>query len=280
VVAVTEINAMKSLHRSDLRRTNEIPYFEIPEIAHLGWVRHAFLTRMGGTSPSPFESLNLGKDSGDSEDHVSRNKRLAASSFGFDPHQFILLHQVHEDRILVLRKPDDHLPAGLEYDAMITHAPNRFLGIKTADCLPILILDTSKKVVAGVHAGRQGTAYQITRKVLRKMKTEWGCLPGDLWVAVGPSIGPCCYEIDEKVFLQEWKSFSRSKGAGKWMVDLPGINMAQMEMEGIREDQIFRINLCTRCHPDLFFSYRGEGQTGRQLSFIGIAEANPGCRSL
>jgi hypothetical protein len=64
------------------------------------------------------------------------------------------------------------------------------------------------------------------------------------------------------------------------MVDLPGINMAQMEMEGIREDQIFRINLCTRCHPDLFFSYRGEGQTGRQLSFIGIAEANPGCRSL
>ena len=271
---------MKSLHRSDLRRTNEIPYFEIPEIARLGWVRHAFLTRMGGTSPSPFESLNLGKDSGDSEDHVSRNKRLAASSFGFDPRQLILLHQVHQDGILVLREPEDHLPAGLEYDAMITHSPNRFLGIKTADCLPILILDTSKKVVAGVHAGRQGTAYQITRKVLRKMKTEWGCLPGDLRVAIGPSIGPCCYEIDEKVFLQEWKSFSRSKGAGKWMVDLPGINMAQMEMEGIREDQIFRINLCTCCHPDLFFSYRGEGRTGRQLSFIGIAEANPGCRSL
>ena len=271
---------MKSLHRSDLKRSNGIPYFEIPEIARLGWVRHAFLTRMGGTSPPPFESLNFGKDSGDSEDHVSRNKNLAASSFGFAPRQLILLHQVHQDGILVLKDPEDHLLAGLEYDAMITHSPDRFLGIKTADCLPILILDKTKKVVAGVHAGRQGTAYQITRKVLRKMKTEWGCLPGDLWIAVGPSIGPCCYEIDEKVFLQEWKSLSRSKGAGRWMVDLPGINMAQMEMEGIREDQIFRINLCTRCHPELFFSYRGEGRTGRQLSFIGIAEANPERRSL
>jgi len=271
---------MKSLNRSDLRRTSEIPYFEIPEIAHLEWVRHAFLTRMGGTSPPPFESLNLGKDSGDSEDHVSRNKSLAASSFGFDPHQLILLHQVHRDGILVLREPDDHLPAGLEYDAVITHSPNRFLGIKTADCLPILIIDKAKKVVAAVHAGRQGTAYQITRKVLKRMKTEFGCLPGDLWVAVGPSIGLCCYEIDEKVFLEEWKSLSTSKGAGKWMVDLPRINMAQMKMEGIREDQIFWINLCTRCHPDLFFSYRGEGQTGRQLSFIGIAETNRECRSL
>lgn len=271
---------MKSLNRSDLIRKNEIPYFEIPEIAHLDWVRHAFLTRMGGTSPPPFESLNLGKDGGDSEDHVSRNKSLTASSFGFDPHQLILLHQVHQDRILVLREPDDHLPADLEYDAVITHSPNRFLGIKTADCLPILIIDKAKKVVAGVHAGRQGTAYQITRKVLERMKTEFGCLPGDLWVAVGPSIGLCCYEIDEKVFLQEWKSLSLSKGAGKWMVDLPRINMAQMKMEGIREDQIFWINLCTRCHPDLFFSYRGEGQTGRQLSFIGIAETNLECRSL
>ena len=163
MVAVTEIKTMKSLNRSDLIRTNEIPYFEIPEISHLDWVRHAFLTRMGGTSPPPFESLNLGKDGGDSEDHVSRNKSLTASSFGFDPHQLILLHQVHQDRILVLREPDDHLPAGLEYDAVITHSPNRFLGIKTADCLPILIIDKAKKVVAGVHAGRQGTACQITR---------------------------------------------------------------------------------------------------------------------
>jgi polyphenol oxidase len=276
---VSEIKVMKSLNRSDLIKKNEIPYFEIPEIAHLKWVRHAFLTRMGGMSPPPFESLNFGKTGGDSEDHVSGNKSLVAAAFGFDPRRFILLHQVHRDGILVLREPDDRLPTGLEYDAVITHTPNRFLGIQTADCLPILIIDKAKKVVAGIHAGRQGTACQITRKVVRKMKTEFGCLTGDLRVAVGPSIGLCCYEIDEKVFLQEWKSLSTSKDAGKWMVDLPGINMAQMKMEGIREDQIFRINLCTRCHPDLFFSYRGEGQTGRQLSFIGIAEANQECRS-
>jgi polyphenol oxidase len=263
---------MNRLNRSDLKTKNGIPFFDIPEIAHIEWVQHAFLTRMGGTSPPPFESLNFGKDSGDLEDHVSRNKGLAASSLGFDSRQLILLHQVHQDGILVLREPDDHLPGGLDYDAVITNSPNRFLGIKTADCLPILIIDRAKRVVAGVHAGRQGTAYQITRKVLRRMKTEWSCSPEDLWIAVGPSIGPCCYEIDDNVFLQEWKSLSRSKDAGKWMVDLPGINMAQMKREGIREDQIFWIDLCTRCHPDLFFSYRGEGQTGRQLSFIGITK--------
>jgi len=106
------------------------------------------------------------------------------------------------------------------------------------------------------------------------MRIELGCSPKDLWVALGPSIGSCCYEIDEKVFLQEWAPFATMNGVGKWRIDLPRINIAQMKEEGIGEDQIFRIDLCTRCHPDLFFSYRGEGQTGRQLSFIGITSAS------
>ena len=137
-----------------------------------------------------------------------KNKKLIGSAFGFDPDRLILLRQVHQDRILILREPHDPLPSGLEYDAVITDSPNRFLGIKTADCLPILVVDPVKKVIAAIHAGRQGTALQITGKVLKKMKIEFGCSPEDLWVALGPSIGPCCYEIDEKVFLQEWEPFS------------------------------------------------------------------------
>jgi hypothetical protein len=102
------------------------------------------------------------------------------------------------------------------------------------------------------------------------MEEEFGCTSENLIIAFGPSIGHCCYEIDEKVFQPEWEPFSTLKGSGRWMVDLARINIAQMKKEGIQEEQIFRIDLCTSCHTDLFFSYRKEGRTGRQLSFIGI----------
>ena len=102
------------------------------------------------------------------------------------------------------------------------------------------------------------------------MKEEFGCSSDDHLIGLGPFIGPCCYEIDEKVFLPEWESFSTSVANRKWMLDLAAINIAQMKKEGVNEQQMITIDLCTRCHHDLFFSYRKEGQTGRQLSFIGI----------
>ncbi|HSB03809.1 MAG TPA: peptidoglycan editing factor PgeF [Thermodesulfobacteriota bacterium] len=262
----TKMNVLK---RSDMKVENGFSYFEAPRITHLEWLRHAFLTRKGGMSPLPFDSLNLGKCNGDSEAHVMTNKKLIASAFSFDPDRLILLRQVHQDRILILKEPHSPIPSDLEYDALITNSPNRFLGIKTADCLPILVTDPVKKVIAAIHAGRQGTGLRITGQVLKRMKVEFSCLPEDLLVALGPSIGPCCYEIDGKVFLPEWEPFSAPRREDKWMVDLPGINIAQIKEEGIREDQIFWISLCTHCNSDLFFSYRREGQTGRQLSFIG-----------
>ena len=125
-------------------------------------------------------------------------------------------------------------------------------------------------MIAAIHAGRQGTTLHIMTKVLKKMEEEFGCSSKDLLIAIGPSIGPCCYEVDEKVFQQEWEPFSAARTSGKWMVDLGQINIAQMKEKGIKEEQISWINLCTRCQSDLFFSYRKEGKTGRQLSFIGI----------
>ena len=126
------------------------------------------------------------------------------------------------------------------------------------------------EVHRAAYVRRQGTGLQIVTKVLIKMEKEFGCSLSDFLIALGPSIGPSCYEIDEKVFLPEWESFSIPRGMGKWMVDLAQINIDQIKREGIKEEQIFWINLCTHCHTDLFFSYRKEGRTGRQLSFIGI----------
>jgi len=263
---------MNILNHSALKTKNNLPYFENPEIAKLKWVQHAFLTRQGGVSFPPYNSLNLSDKNGDPKEFVSKNENIIVKAFGFETSRLILLDQMHRDQILLLGKPITTLPSILEYDALITNSPNAFLGILTADCLPIFVVDSKKKVVAAVHAGRQGTTLHITAKVLRKMEEEFGCSSKDLVITLGPSIGPCCYEIDAKVFHPEWEPYSTLRGVGKWMVDLAKINIAQMEREGIKEEQISSINLCTHCHSDLFFSYRKEGRTGRQLSFIGITE--------
>ncbi len=264
---------MNILNRSSNLKTKDgIPYFEIPEMAELGWVRHAFLTRRGGVSIPPYDSLNMSDRNGDRKDFISENKTRIATAFHFDSGRLILLDQMQQDQILLLREPAVTPPPSLEYDAMITNSPNIFLGILTADCLPIFAIDQKRKVIAAIHAGRWGTSLQITAKVLKKMKGDFDCSARDFLISLGPSIGPCCYEIDEEVFHPDWKPFSTAKGSGKWMVDLARINIAQMRDEGVKEEQISWINLCTRCHSDLLFSYRGEGRTGRQLSFIGILE--------
>jgi len=264
---------LQIVDRSALKCRNGLPYFEAPGLSN--GIRHAFLTRRGGISPAPFDSLNLSVGTGDCENNVLKNTQRIASIFDFEPDCLIVLHQVHQDRILIVKESLDEsvlrLPSDLPYDAVITDLPGRVLGIKTADCLPILVADRTKKVIAAIHAGRQGTALQITRKVIRRMKTEFGCVPDDLWAALGPSISACCYEIDEKVMISSWEPFAAPKKGGKWMVDLGGINIDQMKREDILGDHISRIQLCTCCHHDLFFSFRKERRTGRQISFIAIA---------
>ncbi len=261
---------MNILGRSHLKVKNAVCYFETPEFGKFGWIRHAFLTRRGGVSLPPYGSLNLSDKNGDEKECVLRNKDLIGRTFGFDPSRLVLLDQMQQDQILFLKEPFITLPSPLQYDAVITNSPNVILAILTADCLPIFVVDQERKITAAIHAGRNGTALHITAKVLKKMKEDFGCSSRNLLIALGPSIGGCCYEIDEKAFDPEWEPFSTSKETGRWMVDLAQINIAQMKRDGIEDDQISWINLCTRCCGDLFFSYRREGRTGRQLSFIGI----------
>lgn len=261
---------MNRLDRSFLRLKDGIPYFMNPEIERLGWVLHGFLTRLGGISPPPFDSLNVGLNLGDKKENVFKNLSHISEVFGFNRSRLILLDQIQGDGILSIRNLHSPLPSSLSYDAMITDNPNLVLGIKTADCLPIFILDIKKRIISAIHSGRQGTALRITQKVLRKMKQEWGCSAENILVTLGPSIGACCYEISEDVFSKEWEGFSRHEETGKWRVDIAQINKVQIEEEGIQEKQIWWVDLCTCCNSDLFFSYRGEGQTGRQLSFVGI----------
>jgi hypothetical protein len=260
---------MKVFNPSVPKMRNGLFYFEVPEIANIPWVCNAFLTRKGGSSLPPYDSLNLSEDNGDEMKEVARNRRRVANTFEFDEKNLFLLDQVHKDQILLLRE-DGLPPPPRNYDAVITARSRTFLGILTADCVPIFVVDQKNRVIAAIHAGRHGTALHITRKVLKKMVEEFGCARKDFLVSLGPSIGPCCYEIDEQVFLPEWEPYSTPSTNGKRMLDLARINIDLLKGEGIEEDRIFWINLCTSCYPDLFYSYRKEGRTGRQLSFIGI----------
>lgn len=261
---------MNRLDLSSLRLKNGIPYFSNPELEQLEWVTHGFLTRHGGMSPPPFHSLNVGWNSADQKENILKNLDLIHHAFEFKEKRLLLLKQMQEDGILSIRASDEALSSFLPYDAMITNVSSLILGIKTADCLPILIVDRQKRLISAIHSGRQGTSLEITRKVLRKMKEEWGASLENLLITLGPSIGPCCYEIDEKVFKKEWEPFSIPTKPGRWKVDLALINISQMKEEGVQEKQIWRVDLCTCCHSDLFFSHRREGRTGRQLSFIGM----------
>lgn len=261
---------MNILNRTHLKSRDGIVYIENPAIKQWEWVIHGFLTRTGGISLPPYDSLNVSMNNGDHPNLVTSNRERIARAFGFETDQLVLLKQMQLDEIFLLKHLSQTHGTLLAYDAILTDLPHQILGIQTADCIPLLIMDQRKKVIGAVHAGRQGTALEITRKVLRRMKEEWRCSERDLHVTLGPSIGPCCYEIDEKVFLKEWEPFSIRKKEGKWMVDLAALNIAQLKLEGITEEQIYQVDLCTRCNSDLFFSYRREGRTGRQLSFIGI----------
>lgn len=261
---------MRIINESNLKIKKDIPYFQIEELNTLGWVKHAFLTRKGGISPFPYNSLNFSKNNGDCIENISYNRKLIADMFDFKPQQLVLLNQIHKDNILIVNDHMDLEKSSLEYDAIITNIPNLYFGILTADCIPIFIVDQKKKVIGAIHAGRQGTALKITKKVLKEIKKRFNSSSNDFIISLGPSIGPCCYEIDEKIYLKEWESFSKQKGDKKWMIDIAKINIQHMKEEGVMEDQIIKIDLCTSCRKDLFFSYRKESKTGRQLSFIGI----------
>ena len=168
---------------------------------------------------------------------------------------------------------------------MISAEPGVMLAIRTADCLPILLLDPSKKIVAVIHAGWKGTVLRITQKVLRRLKHEFGTDPASLLVALGPAIGTCCYTVDETVtvpfrdsfpcperFLKAFRKVPSDKGTlAEYRLDIPGANRYELIAEGVLERNIHDVGLCTACNPELFFSHRRDrGLTGRHIAVAGF----------
>jgi YfiH family protein len=190
---------------------------------------------------------------------------------------FIVAEQTHSDNITVIRELKtrgwDSLNDAIEdCDALITDMKGVVLTILTADCVPILLYDKEKKVVAAVHAGWKGTKMEIAAKTVRKMQEVFGSVPEDIVAGIAPAIGRCCYEVGEEVakhFFDLPEGYTQ-KGE-KYMLDLPYINKYQLLESGLKEEHIEMSGICTACETQRFFSYRKEqGCSGRFMSMIGV----------
>lgn len=184
--------------------------------------------------------------------------------------RLLLLHQVHGDTIR--RAPWDGQPDG---DAGIADQGDTILGIETADCLPVLIVDPRRRVVAAAHAGWRGTAKGITRKVLAALIAD-GSQASDVTAALGPGIGPCCYEVGPEIvpeFGPGGEAFFSPRKGDRLCLDVRAANAHQLRQGGVPDSQIHSVADCTFHEADRYHSYRREGVGGgRMISYIGFAQ--------
>lgn len=264
---------------------------QVPVWSAYPWLRHGFSTRHGGVSTvyQPESDLNLGWTKDDDPANVAVNRRLlVAAATGTAATPLVTLRQIHSATSVTVENAAS-LPSFVnaegralrEADGLITAAPGILLGIQTADCVPVLVADTQKRVVATFHAGWRGTAARIVEQGIAQMVSDFGSQTKDIIAAVGPSIGPCCYTVGEEVHTTFTTNFSYGESlfhtdtAAALHLDLWAANHRQLLDSGIPESRITVIGECTGCTglptSRRYFSHRCEnGFTGRMMNVIGI----------
>ncbi len=242
------------------------PSITVPAFAHQrDGVRHFF-----GTRPRVSES-DRGWAGARVQPRSTRRLRLngissVAPSSGPSVLAVVSVTQVHGTDVLVLDRPvdRDETFAG-EWDALVTNRPRVLLTVRTADCVPVLMHDPVGRVVAAVHAGWRGAIAGIVPRTLTILRRRFGTDPSTLRIGIGPSVGPCCYEVDAPVLrrlralVPGWQSILRAGRRGTGMLDLRELVRGQAEGAGVQGEHIQTVRVCTVCYPDLFYSYRREG---------------------
>jgi len=216
---------------------------------------HRIFTRSGGRRLPPFDSLNVGMNSGDDFSAVDDNRNRIAEKMGVA--SLVFLNQVHGDNIKVLPKEDYDIfeISGLDKetvtaDGIITDIKDLALVIQVADCQAVMLYDAKKKVIANVHSGWRGSVKNIVGKCLDKMMIKFGCEPENILAGISPSLGPCCAEF---VNFNFWK-----------------MTVDQLMDKGVREKNIECFDICTKCNSDTFYSFRAQKKTGRFACVISL----------
>ncbi len=275
---------------------DELAVLHVPGWDRFEWLRHGFSTRAGGASAVyGGRSLNLGWTKEDEAALVAENRRRFVNAVGGEDRlKLVGLRQVHSDTVWMVGEEDGALEgrlqtaegkAVLEGDGLITDVPGVLIGVGTADCVPVLVVDGRKKVVAAFHAGWRGTVAGIVEVGIARMINEYGSRVEDLVAAVGPSIGACCYSVGHEVhkefrtrfeYGEELFRVGSEEDLGRWYLDLWEANRRQLLDAGLSEEQIHMVGECTACSQDAsgamkYFSHRGEsGVAGRMLSVVGV----------
>ncbi|MCS7260264.1 MAG: peptidoglycan editing factor PgeF [Anaerolineae bacterium] len=234
---------------------------------------HAIFTRHGGVSRPPYATLNLSRAVGDDPSAVEQNHARIYQALHISRSQVVQCHLMHGTAIRVVTgRGDGGLPAAA--DGLVTAQPGVMLSMRFADCVPILLHDPQRRAVGLVHAGWRGTLQSVAAAAVRVMTEQLGCAARDITAVIGPSIGPCCYEVGGEVIqalaaaLPDMAAALLRREGQRVYLDLWQANCQQLLAAGVGCVQ--QMAVCTACRRDLFFSHRGDGgRTGRFGVVIG-----------
>lgn len=233
-------------------------------------ILHAYTTKEGGFSQEKFLGNNLAFHVNDNLDTVNKNHLYTSQYLDYPLENLIRMEQLHSDKITIIDKDFSfaHTP---QCDALITDLKNIPLMVMVADCIPVLLYDPIKGVIASVHAGRAGIFSKILPKTIQEMQKKYNCHAEDILVSLGPSIHQCCYEVGAEINDEAENhgySFALKIENERYHLDLLSIAYRQLEEIGIGKKSIEIIEYCTACNTDIFYSYRAEkNRCGR---FAGI----------
>lgn len=248
-----------------VKSKNGVQYFQFSLFSRFPEISHGLFTRRGGVSQGDFSSLNVGFSSGDNRERVNQNREKVLELTGAE--KMVAVNQVHGTDLFLYTDPGN-CGEFVEADAMITNLPGAALMIQTADCQPVMLYDPVKKVIANIHSGWRGSIQNIIGRTIQAMSREFGCDPIGMVGGVGPSLGPCCAEFVnyKKELPEKFWSYKDEKEC----FDFWAVSEAQLQEAGLKKENICLGRMCTKCNPDLFFSYRRYKVTGRLASAICI----------
>ncbi len=265
----------------EIRFSDEVKFIGIPAFDSLKGVCHGFSTRVGGVSSGAFKGMNLALDVGEDNDLVEINRCLFIKGVTSENPEIYTVRQVHGTEVFRIeeRRASAEEIRRIPADAIVTDQKGIAIGVLTADCVPVLLVDPVKQVVAAVHAGREGTLQHILTRVIQRMRDDFGTSPGDLHAAVGPCIEAGCYEVGEEIARRISRLTPHTEEVlvqkqGSWFFDLRRANHRELLETGLQEDRIYHVRMCTACQSRTFYSYRRSmgKETGRMMGLIMLRE--------
>jgi YfiH family protein len=258
-----------------------IRLFPFASLEAVGGVRAYFTGRTGGVSTKWGDGLNWSVTIGDDPAAVKENRRRSLEPMGLQLDRAVIAGLVHGDRIVAVAGEEPPMPDGIRFvpdcDGLITDKVGLALVVTAADCVPIVLYDPVRRAIGAVHAGWRGTVQGIAGKAVRAMAETYGCNPAEIIAEVGPSIGSCCYEVDEAVagpvraqFGPDADRFLRpGRAPGKFQLDLWEANRFDLERAGVGQAAVH--GTCTSCGVAMLFSHRAErGAAGRGAAIIAM----------